>query len=180
MAHEVATMDTEHTESRAASVIPLCSTLRLALHDVTITVARLAGQETDIIMDIPAEVLERAKEIAEFHQERVRLLGERKKLTAELDHRIAAVESSLASLLSTRTPASEDEKSGPRPGSFKERFIKFIEANPGCDYAAMAKAIYGNEDEGSRNKARSTVHVLHKDKIVETVGLGRWRIAQRG
>jgi hypothetical protein len=80
---------------------------------------------------------------------------------------------------STGTPASADERSGPRPGSFKDRFIKFIEANPGCDYATMAKAIYGDEDEGSRNKARSTVHVLAtKDKIIESVMPGRWRIAK--
>jgi hypothetical protein len=75
-------------------------------------------------------------------------------------------------------PSNGAEKSGPRPGSFKDRFIKFIEANPGCDYAAMAKAIYGDEDEGSRNKARSTVHVLAKDRVVESVMPGRWRMKQ--
>jgi hypothetical protein len=130
-------------------------------------------------MNISAETLERAKEIAESHQARARLLEERKKLTSDLDHKIAQEEARLASLLSTGTPASSDEKNGPRPGSFKDRFIKFIEANPGCDYAAMAKAIYGDESEGNRNKARSTVHVLHhNDGIVESVGPGRWRIAK--
>lgn len=75
--------------------------------------------------------------------------------------------------------AEEPQRKGPPEGSFSDRLLRTLAANPRMAIGDLAVAIYGISDASTRGKTRSLLSALKGRGDVDNVSEGAWEVVNK-
>ena len=114
--------------------------------------------------------------IAAVHR-RDTLLADRRRLTAEIDARIAEVEAEIRSLLSGADPVA-GRLDGGRGKGHQFRILVALKEKPGRPYDELTQLIYGDDYSENRSKLRALIYNLKKKGLIEEMEEGGYRVVE--